>query len=46
MDQSQLNGLTNFIWNIANGFPHDVCLSGNCRNVILLVTELTEGSTA
>jgi hypothetical protein len=35
MDQSQLNWLTNFIWNIADDVLRDVYVRGKYRDVIL-----------
>lgn len=40
MDQSQLNTLTNFIWNIADDVLRDVYVRGKCRDVILPMTVL------
>lgn len=40
MDQSQLNGLTNFIWNIADDVLRDVYVRGKYRDVILPMTVL------
>jgi type I restriction enzyme M protein len=40
MDQSQLNGLTNFIWNIADDILRDVYNRGKYRDVILPMTVL------
>src|SRR6266851_3971892 len=38
MDQSQLNWLTNFIWNIADDILRDVYNRGKYRDVILPMT--------
>ena len=40
MDQSQLNWLTNFIWNIADDVLRDVYVRGKYRDVILPMTVL------
>jgi len=40
MDQTQLNGLTNFIWNIADDVLRDVYVRGKYRDVILPMTVL------
>ena len=40
MDQSQLNGLTNFIWGIADDLLRDVYVRGKYRDVILPMTVL------
>jgi len=40
MDQSQLNWLTNFIWNIADDCLRDVFVRGKYRDVILPMTVL------
>jgi len=40
MDQSQLNWLTNFIWNIADDLLRDVYVRGKYRDVILPMTVL------
>lgn len=40
MDQSQLNSLTNFIWNIADDVLRDVYVRGKYRDVILPMTVL------
>lgn len=40
MDQAQLNGLTNFIWNIADDVLRDVYVRGKYRDVILPMTVL------
>ncbi|MBS1827743.1 MAG: SAM-dependent DNA methyltransferase [Acidobacteria bacterium] len=40
MDQSQLNTLTNFIWNIADDVLRDVYVRGKYRDVILPMTVL------
>jgi type I restriction enzyme M protein len=40
MDQSQLNWVTNFIWNIANDVLRDVYVRGKYRDVILPMTVL------
>jgi type I restriction enzyme M protein len=40
MDQSQLNQLTNFIWNIADDILRDVFVRGKYRDVILPMTVL------
>jgi len=40
MDQSQLNQLTNFIWNIADDVLRDVYVRGKYRDVILPMTVL------
>lgn len=40
MDQTQLSGITNFIWNIANDILRDVFVRGKYRNVILPMTVL------
>ncbi len=40
MDQSQLNTLTNFIWNIADDVLRDVYVRGKYRDVILPMTLL------
>src|SRR3954464_14205080 len=40
MDTAQLNGLTNFIWNIADDVLRDVYVRGKYRDVILPMTVL------
>jgi len=40
MDQSQLNWLTNFIWNIADDVLRDIYVRGKYRDVILPMTVL------
>jgi type I restriction enzyme M protein len=40
MDQSQLNWITNFIWNIADDVLRDVYVRGKYRDVILPMTVL------
>jgi type I restriction enzyme M protein len=40
MDQSQLNTITNFIWNIADDVLRDVYVRGKYRDVILPMTVL------
>src|ERR1043165_661524 len=40
MDSSQLNWLTNFIWNIADDLLRDVYVRGKYRDVILPMTVL------
>ena len=40
MDPAQLNGLTNFIWNIADDVLRDVYVRGKYRDVILPMTVL------
>ncbi|MCU0772647.1 MAG: type I restriction-modification system subunit M [Verrucomicrobia bacterium] len=40
MDSAQLNGLTNFIWNIADDVLRDVYVRGKYRDVILPMTVL------
>lgn len=40
MDIAQLNGLTNFIWNIADDVRRDVYVRGKYRDVILPMTVL------
>jgi type I restriction enzyme M protein len=40
MDQSQLNWIANFIWNIANDILRDVYVRGKYRDVILPMTVL------
>jgi type I restriction enzyme M protein len=40
MDQSQLNGITNFIWGIADDVLRDVFVRGKYRDVILPMTVL------
>src|SRR5215813_6800105 len=40
MDQSQLNWITNFIWNIADDILRDVYVRGKYRDVILPMTVL------
>ncbi|WP_287130248.1 class I SAM-dependent DNA methyltransferase [Candidatus Cyanaurora vandensis] len=40
MEQAQLNGLTNFIWNIADDVLRDVYVRGKYRDVILPMTVL------
>ena len=40
MDQSQLNTITNFIWNIADDVLHDIYIRGKYRDVILPMTVL------
>lgn len=40
MDQTQLTGLTNFIWNIADNVLRDVYVRGKYRDVILPMTVL------
>ena len=40
MDQSQLAGLTNFIWNIADDVLRDVYVRGKYRDVVLPMTVL------
>src|SRR6266498_4745569 len=40
MDQSQLNWLTNFVWNIADDLLRDVYVRGKYRDVILPMTVL------
>ncbi|TKB23752.1 SAM-dependent DNA methyltransferase [Desulfopila sp. IMCC35006] len=40
MDQTQLSGITNFIWNIANDILRDVFVRGKYRDVILPMTVL------
>src|SRR5881275_3146674 len=40
MDAAQLNGLTNFIWNIADDVLRDVYVRGKYRDVILPMTVL------
>jgi type I restriction enzyme M protein len=40
MDQTQLTGLTNFIWNIADDVLRDVYVRGKYRDVILPMTVL------
>ncbi len=40
MDQSQLNWLTNFIWNIADDVLRDVYVRGKYRDVVLPMTVL------
>src|SRR3984893_18466168 len=40
MDQSQLSGLTNFIWNIADDVLRDLYVRGKYRDVILPMTVL------
>ena len=40
MDQTQLNWLTNFIWNIADDVLRDVYVRGKYRDVILPMTVL------
>ena len=40
MDQSQLNWITNFIWNIADDLLRDVYVRGKYRDVILPMTVL------
>jgi type I restriction enzyme M protein len=40
MDTAQLNGLTNFIWNIADDILRDVYVRGKYRDVILPMTVL------
>ena len=40
MDQAQLNGLTNFIWNIADDVLRDIYVRGRYRDIILPMTVL------
>jgi len=40
MDQSQLNWIANFIWNIADDHLRDVYVRGKYRDVILPMTVL------
>src|SRR5205814_3393819 len=40
MDQTQLNSITNFIWNIADDVLRDVYVRGKYRDVILPMTVL------
>jgi len=40
MDQTQLNGLTNFLWNVADDVLRDVYGRGKYRDVVLPMTVL------